>query len=356
MKDKIEVSFITTLPKIANSPKISIFGQSKTRYNIKCYEVVQTSASRDSVANLICDGYCNNNESFTTNARQWYTKWFIQIFDGDGKHVLNKYFELANQTVFIKIDAFALGDTIAWIPYVEEFRKKHGCHVICSTFHNDILVRAYPQIMFVAPNTTIHNVYAQYYIGATNDEYSCYSPIKVDENPLQIVAAAILGLERKEIRPNLKTQIEHLPSTIEGKYVCISEFGSREDKQWKAVNGWQTVVDKLNENGYKVMVISKESTTLTGIINKTGNINLFERMIDLMHADFFIGISSGLSWLSWAMNTHTVMISDVTPNFHEFQSDISRVNSNDLSAVNYMAENESSIENVLKKLGELGVS
>jgi autotransporter strand-loop-strand O-heptosyltransferase len=85
--------------------------------------------------------------------------------------------------------------------------------------------------------------------------------------------------------------------------------------------GWQTIIDYLNNNGYKVVMLtaeplgdewhdSKLGGTLHGIINKTGyNIDISERMIDIRDAKLFIGVGSGLSWLSWAIGTPTVLIS-----------------------------------------------
>ena len=64
---------------------------------------------------------------------------------------------------------------------------------------------------------------------------------------------------------------------------------------------------------------------MKNIIDKTGDIPLYDRIVDLKHAEFFIGVSSGLAWLSWAVGTHTVMISDFTPPWHEFQSNITRI-------------------------------
>jgi hypothetical protein len=49
------------------------------------------------------------------------------------------------------------------------------------------------------------------------------------------------------------------------------------------------------------------------------------------------------------------MISDVTPNWHEFKGGITRLNANNLDAVNYLAEGETSLEEVLKNIEELGV-
>ena len=76
-------------------------------------------------------------------------------------------------------------------------------------------------------------------------------------------------------------------------------------------------------------------------------------MVDIKHADFHLGVSSGLSWLSWGLDTHTVMISDVTPNFHEFQTNITRLNKNNLKCVDYNINNHTSIEEVLIKLCDL---
>jgi autotransporter strand-loop-strand O-heptosyltransferase len=46
-----------------------------------------------------------------------------------------------------------------------------------------------------------------------------------------------------------------------------------------------------------------------GVEDETGDRPLQERARWLRHADFFIGLSSGLSWLAWAVGTPVVMIS-----------------------------------------------
>jgi len=216
------------------------------------------------------------------------------------------------------------------------------------------LASEFPNILFVKPNTVVENIYAQYYIGATNEDNPYYSPIKVNENPLQDVASSILGLRRTEQRPDLSYKVNHIPSRIEGEYVTLSEFGSAENKHWKG--DWQKVVNYFIERGYEVVVISKEKTSLTGVTDKSGDFPLEDRMVDLKHAKMHLGVSSGLSWLAWSLGTHVVMISDVTPNFHEFQTNITRLNANKLDAVNYLAEGQTSLEEVLEKLGYLVVS
>ena len=350
--NSFNVSYVTTLPKEGNAPRVTITGDNQKVFRVTFSEVINDFTE----AIPVSQGMCNTNQTIIAKTKQWYTNWLIRIFDEDNNLVFKDKFDVSGEVAFIKIDAWALGDTLAWIPYVELFRLKHKCRVICSTFHNNLLVSAYPNIMFVKPNTVIDNVYVQYYIGASNDDNLYYSPIKVNEHPLQNVASRILGLDDIEQRPELNAKFVYTSSRVDGKYVTLSEFGSSPDKSWKAEGGWQKIVDYLNGLGYKVLVISKEKTSLTGIIDLTGDISLEERAIDIYHADCHIGVSSGLSWLAWGLATHVVMISDVTPNWHEFQTNITRINASDLSSVNYLVDTQSSIEEVTKKLGVLGFS
>ena len=43
-----------------------------------------------------------------------------------------------------------------------------------------------------------------------------------------------------------------------------------------------------------------------------------EVMSIIHHSEFFIGLSSGLSWLAWALDKQVVMISNFTEDNHEF--------------------------------------
>lgn len=349
MKNNFKVSYVTTLPKEGNAPRLTIIGNDLQTYRVTFHEITKGGAI------LISSGECKTNQTILAKTKQWFTQWGITVYDEKNYPVFSDYFDVTDKVVFIKLDAYALGDTIAWIPYVEMFRQLNECRVICSTFHNDLLINSFPDIMFVEPNTYIHNIYAQYYIGASNDDNPYYSPIKVNENPLQDVASSILGLKPITLRPDLTSDYSHTSSRIDGKYVTLSEFGSAETKHWKAENGWQGIVDYLNSKGYKVIVISKEKTSLTGVIDKSGLISLQDRCVDIYHADMHLGVSSGLSWLAWSLGTHVMMISDVTPNWHEFNTGITRINANNLECVNYLAEGQSSLIEVIKNLKDLGV-
>lgn len=339
---EVKVSYVSKLPLLGDSPKVTIYDNNDKEYIVQFI---------DTFGHICTSGTYKPNE-LIIGGRQWYNNWSIIVRDTEYNILFTNHFDANGKTVFIKIDAYALGDTIAWIPFVEEFRVKHECNVICSTFHNNILFESYPNILFVAPNTHIDNVYAQYYIGAKNDGNVKYSPIISDENPLQKTASEILGLPYKEIRPDLTPVIKHYPKpNRDKKYVCISEFGSTDKKMWKeGLDGWQTVVDYLIECGFDVLVISKEETELKNVINLTGDISLIDRMVDLYYCEFFMGVSSGLAWLAWALGKHVVMISDVTPSDHEFYTDCTRINANFLTKVDYNEEFYSTVPEVIKDL------
>ena len=342
---EVKVSYISKLPLLGDSPKVIVHGEPNEQYIVQFI---------DSFGVLFSSGTYYANE-LILGGRQWYNDWVIIVRDIDDNVLFTEKYNAEGKTVFIKVDAHALGDTIAWIPFVEEFRLKHKCNVICSTFHNEILVDAYPNILFAVPNTQIENIYAQYYIGASNDGNLKYSPIITDENPLQKTACDILGLPYKEIKPDLtpviKDYIKFGINKREKKYVCISEFGSRDDKMWKeGIDGWQTIVDYLNDSGFDVVVISKEKTTLQNIIDLSGDEPLTHRMYELYYCEFFIGVSSGLSWLAWSLGKHVFMISDVTPSNHEFYTECTRLNANYLAKVNYNEEFYTTIPEVITSL------
>ena len=85
----------------------------------------------------------------------------------------------------------------------------------------------------------------------------------------------------------------------------------------------------LKEAGYRVICIDQKPTHGTGLIwnhipngaeDETGDRPLQERARWLKHAEFFVGLSSGLSWLAWAAGTPVVMISGFTHPTNEFDT------------------------------------
>jgi autotransporter strand-loop-strand O-heptosyltransferase len=251
-------------------------------------------------------------------SRTYFENWKILV--NDSEKTLEFNYDCTGKRVYISMDSSSLGDTIAWMPYIDEFRKKWNCQVITSTFWNKLFKNSYPEVEFVEPGTVVHNLYAMYVLGWFWD--SNKEPEEPNTIPLQKSASNILGLDFKEIKP----EIDFIPkeNPYKQKYVVIAPHSTSGLKYWNNPSGWQEVINYLNGSGYKVVNISKDSVEHYGVENLSDT-SIEHTMNVIHHSDFMIGLSSGLSWLSWAIGKHVVMISNFTTSDHEFQSNCSRI-------------------------------
>lgn len=307
-----------------NGAKLEITGKIDKKYNIQFYN--------QDTSELLFESEITNN-MWTKFNKTYYINYNIKVIELENNTVVFEHkFNAKDKRVYIHFASKALGDTIAWFPFAEEFRKKHQCELIVSTFHNDMFEENYPNIKFITPGEEQFDLYAMYEVGwhYNEDEKIDYNKNISDfrKHGLQRCSSEILGVNQSEIKPKLT--FKNTGSTIEGKYVVIAPHGSAHAKYWNYKGGWQAVVDYLNSKGYKVVMITQEllgdkwhdsklGGTLTGVIDKTGDYPLSERANDLLNAKAFIGIGSGLSWVAWALKTPVVMISGFSEAYSEFK-------------------------------------
>ena len=315
--NKFNISFV-------NGAKCEITGDLDKKYTVKFTD--------QDTGEVFHEGDIHNNMWTKTNI-EYFKNWKIEIQDFSTKEIIHTHcYNSKDKRVYIHFASKALGDTLAWFPFAEEFRKKHKCKLLVSTFHNQFFESEYPEIEFIEPATTVYDLYAMYEIGW---HYNEDGTINEKRNPtdfktysLQSVSAECLGVEMKETKP--KVSFKNTGSTIEGDYICIAPHASAHAKYWNYKNGWQTVINYFNKKGYKVVMITQEPLgdewhdsklggTLTGVIDKTGNYPLSERANDIMNAKAYIGLGSGLSWISWVVNTPTVLISGFSEPYSEFE-------------------------------------
>lgn len=215
----------------------------------------------------------------------------------------------------LRTDASALGDNICWMSYVEEYRRITGKTVLVSTFFNELFYKEYPELIFVEPNNHISNI-EKVYIGVAIDGKYEGRGLKNWRNlPLQQVPCEILGIPYEPIKPKISIPDINIPYE---NYICITEHTSRKSKYWNNPNGWQEVVDYCLLKGVNVVVCSKEPTTLRGVIDRTGDIPLSNRVALINKAKALIAPSTGLAWIAYATNTPCIMISGNTEDWHEF--------------------------------------
>lgn len=314
----------TNKPKIIqnfiNNPYIEILGgESNVNYKIDFYEN----------NNLVYNNTIQTNH-FVKLYRQYYTKWQTKI-SVNGEIIYDYTLDLKDKRVYIAVESSSLGDTLAWIPYIKEFKEKHNCHLIVSTFLNNLFKNAYPDIEFIEPGTQVNNLFAMYKIGWYYDNDN----IDLNRNknnfraqPLQKTASDILGLEYKEVRPEL--DITYL---LKKKKVGIGIHSTSQAKYWNNSNGWQEVVDYLLSLNYEVVLYSKENDGYMGNYNPKG-VTKFEAgsieklMSDMTSCEFYIGLGSGLSWAAWVVGLPIIMISGFSYDYTEMKDKVYQVKSN----------------------------
>ena len=291
-----------------NQPFLEIKGDSDSTFEIRFFDEYG-----------ICH-YHNKTKSnhwFKLN-REYFTKWNTKVWE-DGTLIYDDILSFKDKKVFISFDSSSLGDTIAWMPYVLEFQKQHECKVVVSTHKNFLFENVYPELEFVKPGSTVSNIHGMYTIGwfyNTNKEPEIPNTI-----PLQKTATNILGLKYEEIQPRIDCKIGDRP--YEGKYITIATNSTSGCKFWTK-EGWQGLIDHLHSLGYKVINVSKEKNPFKNA-EQIKDTSMENTMNVIYHSEFFIGLSSGLSWLAWAMDKHVVMISNFTEPDHEFTSNCTRI-------------------------------
>lgn len=250
-------------------------------------------------------------------ARQYFTPWQINVFRlKDRRLLFTHHYDCQQKRVYIALESKALGDTLAWFQVLEDFRRTHGCQLICSTFMNGLFQDQYPDIQFVAPGETVHNLYAMYRVGwfyLPSGEIDLNKNVRnFREQTLGESAADILGLPYTPTRPKLKTT--DLGKPIADDYVCIAIHSTAQAKYWNNPTGWTELVTELRQRGYQVILLSREGFDYMGnqapsgvTLLPSGDIGIIINY--LHHAKLFIGIGSGLSWLSWAVGCKTCVIS-----------------------------------------------
>ena len=256
----------------------------------------------------------SKNHWVKTN-KQYFVNWKVVVTNLDTNQIIYEHnYDATDKRVYIAFESKALGDTLAWIPYVDEFRKKHKCKVVCSTFMNDLFKDEYPEIEFVSPGINVTNLYAMYSLGLFYNEDSTVqlhkNPTDPKTQPLQKMVTDILGLNYIEVKPKIK----HRKDVKKKKQIAIGIHGTAQTKYWNNPNGWQEVVDWLKGREYTVKLISKEGDGYMGNQHPKGIEQLpagsINGVIDeMLSSDAFIGVGSGLSWLSWGLDIPTVLIS-----------------------------------------------
>lgn len=227
------------------------------------------------------------------------------------------------KTVLIHVVSNSLGDTIASVPYVSEYQKKHNIVVYCSVFDPLIFmfIESYPNITFVGRE------YLNNYDEVIEIDY-------IFSDSIQRGYASQLGFENAPyIRPNIS--IGEFQRPIKNKYVVLGVHSTSQMKYWNHPSGvksqpeaknWNDLCSILRKRGFTPVTLEKYenfgvSPFFNGVPSKS-NKQIGKSLLDALnivkHSEFYIGLSSGMSWVAHGLGKKVAMISNFTQDWNEF--------------------------------------
>ena len=300
-----------------DGPKVEIKGNKKEQYFV---EFINGNTNTVIFSDTI------SNNMWTTSSKKYFIPWIIKI---NGQIV--DTFSLEGKTILISFETKAIGDTLAWAPYAVELMEQKKCKVILCTFHNEWFQGSedYKDIKFINPGQSVvcDVVYRLGWFKDDNNTWKKFDsyPNQVNTIPLQKCATDILGLEFNETNRMLNFKPKQRP--IKNKYIVFGPQSTAGCKEWVFEN-WVTLTKMLKDIGYEIVILSLKKYNIDGVRNNNTK-DWDEIMNCLFHAEFFVGLSSGLSWMNWALGKKTVMIAGFSENNHECTHNVIRV-SNDI--------------------------
>ncbi|MDE8342962.1 MAG: autotransporter strand-loop-strand O-heptosyltransferase [Acidocella sp.] len=279
-----------------------------------------------------------NKGAFVSSSKHFYVRFGIEISESDAdgtRELLRHALDLRDRDVLVLFPNGTLGDSLGWLPYAVRFGETRGCRLICAIAEPLIalVADAYPAIRFMSHAALVsegltETIYATYRLGLFFDDKDCIEqPTDFRLVGLHRTAGYILGVEAREAPVHLPPTPAERP--IAAPYVCIATQSSSQAKCWNNPYGWAELVRFLKSEGYRVVCIDQKPVHGAGIVwnhipygaeDQTGDRPLLERVHWLRHAAFFVGLSSGLSWLAWAAGADVVLISGFTHPTNEFQT------------------------------------
>lgn len=219
------------------------------------------------------------------------------------------------------LESRSIGDNIAAIPYLDMHRDEDK-EIYVSI--NDNLIQYFEKEY---PNTK--------FVGRNLEVYDEILPLVYDFNkPIQLGYALQLGFDPAPyIRPRMNFPVG--PRPIKGKYIAIGVHSTAQLKYWNHPKGkrfqpestyWNELCGMIRKAGYTPVVVERDElfgappffNGLPSKSNKKWGQSFNESMNLIYHSEFYIGISSGMSWVAHALGKRVAMISNFTEDWNEF--------------------------------------
>ena len=296
-----------------DGPKVEIKGSRPKKYKV---EFINGETNEVAYRTHI------KNNMWTFCTKKWNIPWVIKV-DNKVHHV----FDLKGKKVRVNLASKSIGDTLAWVPQVARFSQIYECEVSLATFHNHWFENhpSYQHLEFVNHEHK-DKYYAVYKLGWFRNKKEQwdegeYHPTQPNTIPLGQAACDILNIPYKEVSYGLNFKPKERPFPT--PYICIGPRSTAALKEWPE-HYWEYLAVELNKLGYKVVNISHEGFSKPGIIDR-GGMEWEDSINHLYHADLFIGLGSGLSWMNWTLGKFTIMINNFNPYGFDFTQNMIQI-------------------------------
>ena len=304
-----------------------LFPEGNKQYKLRVY---------DMDSGMPLEEHMHKGGELVVGTNKYYVRYRLEAYS-DGRLVFEHDYDCEDQEVCIVIPDGGLGDNLAWLPYLEEFRilRKAKVTAVMGEWMIRLCSAQYPSLKFIPLGTkpSLKFAYAIYFCGIFEENRKPWRPVEHQYLGMQKSVAQILGLPLENLHCRIPLGS---PRPVKEPYVCISTMATNPTKYWnfrsneslRAPDGWNILIRWLKSYGYRVFVLDRDKElTFTDkhvyrVPNEaedlTGRIPIAERIHYLEHADFFVGLPSGLSWLAWNCNIPVVMITGFTMDGSEF--------------------------------------
>ncbi len=252
---------------------------------------------------------------------KYYIHWHIEVWR-DGEKCFEHIFDPHGQRIYLVNTSSAIGDSLAFMPYIGAVREYYDGEVYYYTPQHmqELIQRFYPEVH--QSEGILPDTYATFLFGAGINA-PMFMPCEGRLVRMDRIGQIILNLPEPAPLPPWPAR----PRQIAEPYVCVGVQASSLTKCWLYPHGWEQVTAALRAAGYRVLCIDKERRTATGPYvaecppgaeDLTGDRPLTERAELLAHAAFFIGLPSGLSWLAHSVGCPVIMVGGFSYPWHEF--------------------------------------
>ena len=264
-----------------------------------------------------------------SSTKRYYVRFRVEVWQNDETAVLPRVLRRRARGL-IQFPVGTLGDPIGWFPYAVKFQEQHGCRLTCAMGEQDhpAVPRRLSRHQFRDPRggqarALLRHLQHRAVLRRQGlrvpalrfpPSSGCTAPPATSWASIRPRGARASSSTTTAGRSPSPTSASRCRARRRANTGTTPTAGARSSRF-------------LKEAGYRVVCIDQKPMHGHGLVwnhipngaeDETGDGRCRSGRAGCKHAEFFVGLSSGLSWLAWAAGTPVVMIAGFTHPTNEF--------------------------------------